>query len=151
MQFAHRFVGRDVAGLPLGWWVGVKYDEPLGKSDGAAGGQRYFQCSPGYGGFVRPDKVKSNSCVLSNGCVQSKGRPCTEQWLAVCRVVAGCAQSKGRPCTEQWLAVCRVVTACAQSNSRLCAEQWLVILCAWQQLCAELWLRRATDGCMQSK
>uniref|UniRef100_A0A7S3R9P1 CAP-Gly domain-containing protein n=1 Tax=Dunaliella tertiolecta TaxID=3047 RepID=A0A7S3R9P1_DUNTE len=52
------FVGRDVAGLPLGWWVGVKYDEPLGKSDGAAGGQRYFQCSPGYGGFVRPDKVK---------------------------------------------------------------------------------------------
>jgi hypothetical protein len=53
-----RFVGKDVAGLPLGWWVGVKYDEPLGKSDGSAGGKRYFECSPCYGGFVRPDKIK---------------------------------------------------------------------------------------------
>lgn len=55
---ARRFVGRDVAGLPLGWWVGVRYDEPLGKGDGAVGGKRYFQCPMGYGGFVRPDKVK---------------------------------------------------------------------------------------------
>uniref|UniRef100_A0A7S0RMZ6 CAP-Gly domain-containing protein n=1 Tax=Chlamydomonas leiostraca TaxID=1034604 RepID=A0A7S0RMZ6_9CHLO len=52
------FVGKDVAGLPLGWWVGVKYDEPLGKNDGTVGGVRRFTCPPGYGGFVRPDKVK---------------------------------------------------------------------------------------------
>jgi len=38
-----------------GYWIGVIFDEPVGKTDGAAkGGKRYFQ-APGtnYGGFVR--------------------------------------------------------------------------------------------------
>jgi hypothetical protein len=51
------FVGR-VEGLPLGWWVGVRFDEPLGRGDGAVNGRRVFEAQPGYGGFVRPDKVK---------------------------------------------------------------------------------------------
>ena len=39
--------------------MGVQYDEPVGKNDGATPkGQRYFQCPAGYGGFVRPDKVQ---------------------------------------------------------------------------------------------
>ncbi|KAL8541485.1 hypothetical protein ACS0TY_002671 [Phlomoides rotata] len=52
-----KFVGRAETLAP-GFWVGVQYDEPLGKHDGMVKGQRYFECPPLCGGMVRPDKVK---------------------------------------------------------------------------------------------
>jgi len=56
--FLSRYVGK-VEGLPMGWWIGVKYDEPLGKNDGSVKGKKYFDAPLGYGAFLRPDKVKT--------------------------------------------------------------------------------------------
>eukprot|EP00672_Neobodo_designis_P025973 CAMPEP_0174851634 /NCGR_PEP_ID=MMETSP1114-20130205/23291_1 /TAXON_ID=312471 /ORGANISM="Neobodo designis, Strain CCAP 1951/1" /LENGTH=241 /DNA_ID=CAMNT_0016086181 /DNA_START=91 /DNA_END=816 /DNA_ORIENTATION=- len=56
-----RYVGR-VPPLKPGFWVGVEYDEPVGKNDGAVAVKgkaplRLFQCNPNYGGVVRPEQV----------------------------------------------------------------------------------------------
>ncbi|KAG1860428.1 CAP Gly-rich domain-containing protein [Suillus tomentosus] len=40
-----------------GLWVGVEYDEPMGKNDGPLKGVQYITCRPNYGVFVRPAKV----------------------------------------------------------------------------------------------
>ena len=64
-----RFVGK-VEGLPGGWWIGVEYDEPVGKNNGEVKGQKLFSCADNYGGMVRPDKVQvgdyPEECVLSD-------------------------------------------------------------------------------------
>lgn len=52
-----KYVGQ-AENLGPGFWVGVQYDEPLGKHDGLVKGTRYFNCPPNHGGMVRPDKVQ---------------------------------------------------------------------------------------------
>ncbi|CAO2044373.1 unnamed protein product [Urochloa humidicola] len=52
-----KFVGKAEA-LGRGFWIGVQYDEPLGKHDGMVKGIRFFQCPQGHGAIVRPEKVK---------------------------------------------------------------------------------------------
>lgn len=37
--------------------MGVKLDEPLGRSDGSAKGVVYFECLPKFGAFIRPKNV----------------------------------------------------------------------------------------------
>jgi tubulin-folding cofactor B len=46
------YVG-EVLALGLGYWVGVKFDEPVGKSSGTLGTKVVFEAAPGYGGFLR--------------------------------------------------------------------------------------------------
>ncbi|GAB2227930.1 hypothetical protein Drorol1_Dr00009759, partial [Drosera rotundifolia] len=52
-----KFIGR-AENLGRGFWVGIQYDEPLGKHDGMVKGTRFFDCPPLHGAIVRPDKVK---------------------------------------------------------------------------------------------
>jgi dynactin 1 len=40
-----------------GEWIGLELDEATGKNDGSVQGERYFDCEPGYGMFVRPTVV----------------------------------------------------------------------------------------------
>ncbi|RYC55984.1 hypothetical protein CHU98_g10227 [Xylaria longipes] len=50
-----RFVGQTH--FAVGDWVGVELEDDSGKNDGAVQGERYFDCSPGRGMFVRPMTV----------------------------------------------------------------------------------------------
>ncbi|DBA02053.1 TPA: hypothetical protein N0F65_000300 [Lagenidium giganteum] len=51
-----RYLG-EVPEIAEGCWVGVQFDEPVGKGTGAVKGEVYFECEPKYGGFIRPHNV----------------------------------------------------------------------------------------------
>lgn len=50
-----------------GYWIGVRFDEPVGKTDGLIKGHRYFEAGPGCGGFVRSRPTSA------------MGRPCSSR------------------------------------------------------------------------
>ena len=52
-----RFIGHIDDFPGGGLWVGVEYDEPVGKNDGSVGGKKYFNAGKNRGGFVRPERV----------------------------------------------------------------------------------------------
>ncbi|OMJ73752.1 hypothetical protein SteCoe_27496 [Stentor coeruleus] len=52
-----RFVGK-IQTLNPGYWIGIELDEPLGKNDGSHSGNKYFECTPKHGIFVRPSAVE---------------------------------------------------------------------------------------------
>eukprot|EP00500_Bicosoecida_sp_ms1_P001450 CAMPEP_0203814918 /NCGR_PEP_ID=MMETSP0115-20131106/6751_1 /ASSEMBLY_ACC=CAM_ASM_000227 /TAXON_ID=33651 /ORGANISM="Bicosoecid sp, Strain ms1" /LENGTH=289 /DNA_ID=CAMNT_0050723803 /DNA_START=81 /DNA_END=946 /DNA_ORIENTATION=+ len=51
------FIGQ-ITTLSPGYWIGVRFDEPVGKGDGTRMGVSYFDCEPKYGAFVRPYNVE---------------------------------------------------------------------------------------------
>ncbi|ODV91298.1 hypothetical protein CANCADRAFT_3009 [Tortispora caseinolytica NRRL Y-17796] len=40
-----------------GSWIGVAFDNPVGKNNGSIKGHQYFECPPNHGSFVRPDRL----------------------------------------------------------------------------------------------
>ena len=50
------FVGET--NFKAGYWIGIKFDEPVGKHDGLVEGKRYFTCQAKYGAFVQPRYVE---------------------------------------------------------------------------------------------
>ncbi|KAL4920133.1 dynein associated protein-domain-containing protein [Aspergillus aurantiobrunneus] len=42
-----------------GEWIGVELNDDSGKNDGSVQGERYFDCEPGFGMFVRPTVIAS--------------------------------------------------------------------------------------------
>jgi len=50
--------GKDVEEKTEELWVGVKFDEPVGKGDGTVKGKSYFKANPKYAGFLNPMHVE---------------------------------------------------------------------------------------------
>ncbi|KAL8998145.1 MAG: hypothetical protein Q9169_002766 [Polycauliona sp. 2 TL-2023] len=63
-----RFVGQTH--FAAGGWIGVVLDHATGKNDGSVQGQRYFDCLPAHGMFLRPSAIT----ILDQPTPKAKGR-----------------------------------------------------------------------------
>lgn len=52
-----KFVGK-VPEINSKYWVGVEFDEPVGKNSGDIKGTKYFDCRDNHGSFVKPELVE---------------------------------------------------------------------------------------------
>ncbi|KAI9021911.1 dynein associated protein-domain-containing protein [Hyaloraphidium curvatum] len=52
-----RFVGTTA--FAAGTWVGLELPLPAGKNDGSVNGEKYFECAPQHGLFVRPSQLRA--------------------------------------------------------------------------------------------
>lgn len=76
-----RFLGETA--FKAGEWVGVEFDDAVGKNDGAVEGQRYFECKPGHGIFIRPavigkileEPTPKPRILTKTNATATKGRP----------------------------------------------------------------------------
>lgn len=64
-----RYIGN--AAFATGAWLGLELPEDKGKNDGSVNGERYFQCQPGFGIFVRPESIVE---ILEPAPVTTNGR-----------------------------------------------------------------------------
>jgi dynactin 1 len=105
--------------IAAGEWLGLELPDETGKNDGSVKGQRYFQCAPGFGIFVRkesavhvvkqtPQEAKPKGASASNGSVV-KPRPSSGVTADVARkrqslMSPGAAQAAGsRLSLRVWL------------------------------------------------
>ena len=65
-----QYVGK-IPTIGKGWWIGVQYDEAVGKNDGSVKGERFFTCPLNYGGFLRPDKVRLSTDAAATSTTSS--------------------------------------------------------------------------------
>ena len=54
-QATVRYIG--ATSFADGEWIGVELSDDSGKNDGSVQGERYFECEPGFGMFVRPTVI----------------------------------------------------------------------------------------------
>ncbi|KAL4953704.1 dynein associated protein-domain-containing protein [Aspergillus filifer] len=54
-QATVRYIG--ATSFADGEWIGVELNDDSGKNDGSVQGERYFECEPGFGMFVRPTVI----------------------------------------------------------------------------------------------
>ena len=54
------YIGK-IPEIAAGYWIGVLFDEPVGKNDGTVKGKRYFECTHEHGGFFRPDHIRNDT------------------------------------------------------------------------------------------
>nr|OQO26973.1 hypothetical protein B0A51_04990 [Rachicladosporium sp. CCFEE 5018] len=96
-----RFAGQT--NFQTGDWIGVELSEPTGKNDGAVKGERYFECKPNHGMFLRPAVVKQ---VLEQAVAKPAAKPAgarigvngvKTQDAAAARRLSGIAGSRASP------------------------------------------------------
>ena len=64
-----RFIG--ITAFANGEWIGLELSDVTGKNDGSVKGERYFDCQPSHGIFVRPESIKE---ILQRPTPIARGR-----------------------------------------------------------------------------